>query len=611
MSLVWNWSDEECFNFLCGFQAALRGKDLGCPLFQSETLLNPVSVGGYSNRGIALGRVYYRLGNNDYIMPVFTHDIDVEYSGFTLKMNFPYDSVQVTDVVEGEFGTISQYGGADIRCEWDNTTGELLAIGIKANTWKTKKNMILFFIRLQVDNDPSETLELKVLPPQNINGTSLLKYDTDGVSLEVIQPLANGNGYIYPSGTPVELQQAVLSTDATLACGVSPRFTRLGGGWGSGRAGEKAAVGYDAYYFPDVIGTRVKFKMAIRDAIEVGDTEVLSLIDVVGSGYFEVDSFTETHEDVTWEQTNIVTHQTTEITAPCLVIGGEMHRTKKPLRWYLQPELAFTAIVDVSDQWDNDVYMETIALEASVYNEQTGAWDDVGLVRGLLHLYPEGATPGISRDDVTDGGQVPPGIMGHGTIYSSQDQLIYINIDGTGISYPIYLEAGYNEVDFWIPFESSEATNVDLNITVSAQDYIEIEKGFTWDIYSSLDAPTRIENPSPIEQLTFNDLHDVLIIHHAGPISDQDEIDDLPYEDFHDVDLITAPGTYDVDEADSVEFEDLHSIDIQYGPRVYNLAELDDLELNDLYEVIKHEVFNGESRTTEEASFEDFVDIDM
>ena len=148
-------------------------------------------------------------------------------------------------------------------------------------------------------------------------------------------------------------------------------------------------------------------------------------------------------------------------------------------------------------------------------------------------------------------------------------------------------------------------------VTIEAEGYVEIQQGFTWNVYSSLDAPKEPMPVKPIDDLKFVDLHDVLIIHHAGPISDQDEIDDLPYEDFHDVDLITAPGTYDVDEADSIEFEDLHSIDIQYGPRVYNLAELDDLELNDLYEVIKHEVFNGESRTTEEASFEDFVDIDM
>ena len=139
---------------------------------------------------------------------------------------------------------------------------------------------------------------------------------------------------------------------------------------------------------------------------------------------------------------------------------------------------------------------------------------------------------------------------------------------------------------------------------------MEIQQGFTWNVYSSLDAPQEPMPVKPIDDLKFRDLHDVELIHHGGGLDEQIAIEDLQFEDFHYIDMEMPPQSLDVDETDSVEFIDFHGVDIQYGPRVYNLAELSDLELNDFIETIVRDA-SGEPKNVEETGFEDFVDMDM
>ena len=618
MSMIMNLTDDEWYCFICGFQAGLRVKDIQAPLFQSETVLHPIAVGGQGQRGLGVSDVYTHQGQSSYVTTVFTHDIDVEYSGFSCLIKFDPSVMQVTGVTEGQFGTISTQGNTDIRYEVDNVNGYFYALGLKPASVKYKKQQALFFISWNISTLPQNGepyyIEFTGGQASTAGSTLLQYYEHDGIQdLQVISPCLNSRGTVYSPDTPVQLNEAKMGDESVAALGASPIIQRIVMGPVSYFLGNEPALGtrqirgIDCYYLPDTLGTYVY--CTIKIPTEWPD-EIFSFINITGSSSFDVvdvETSSGTCDIEVYQDGEIVTQ-----TVNALVIEVTMERVREALRWYFQPETLFYMNYEFNlvDPIPPEGYIPMICTQAGFDENTTGSiYQEIRKVNGYLP-YHTGQTA-VNNPYYVEEGRAPTGISGSGKVWASQPGIAYIGIAGTDVSFPVYLEAGENDITFQLPFESSEPIFEQIQLTIEAEGYVEIQQGFTWNVYSSLDAPKEPMPVKPIDDLKFVDLHDVLIIHHAGPISDQDEIDDLPYEDFHDVDLITAPGTYDVDEADSIEFEDLHSIDIQYGPRVYNLAELDDLELNDLYEVIKHEVFNGESRTTEEASFEDFVDIDM
>ena len=79
------------------------------------------------------------------------------------------------------------------------------------------------------------------------------------------------------------------------------------------------------------------------------------------------------------------------------------------------------------------------------------------------------------------------GISGSGSIWSGSSQVIWVSAGG--VKYPIYLEPGWNDVEFWIPTIYPQDDWVECPIIIEAPGYILIPGGFEWAVITGIGAP--------------------------------------------------------------------------------------------------------------------------
>ena len=101
------FTDNQWYNFICGFHAGLKLKDLNAPMFDSNTILSPIGVGGMGGIGLSLPTLHYEEGKSSYLFPVSTHDVDISYSGFTASIRFDTSELRFIGVKPGDYGSIA------------------------------------------------------------------------------------------------------------------------------------------------------------------------------------------------------------------------------------------------------------------------------------------------------------------------------------------------------------------------------------------------------------------------------------------------------------------------------------------------------------------------
>lgn len=199
MSAKFEFTDNQWYNFICGFQAGMRLKDLGEKPYEKGFTLKPINVGG-GGIGLAMPSLDYDSSLTEYEIPVFTHDVDIAYSGFSV--NIKIDSrARFKRVEEGDFGTIGGVSSsADIKYQYNN--GILKAYGLKDKNTEYNEPIILFYIIVSVAEEPLKGVPIKLefdnLSNSDINYTTLMTYKEVESEKYVffITPLDNKNGYI-------------------------------------------------------------------------------------------------------------------------------------------------------------------------------------------------------------------------------------------------------------------------------------------------------------------------------------------------------------------------------------------------------------------------------
>lgn len=203
MSAKFEFTDNQWYNFICGFQAGMRLKDLEEKPYEKGFTLKPINVGG-GGIGLAMPTLEYDSSLTEYKIPVFTHDVDIAYSGFSV--NIKIDSrARFKRVEEGEFGTVGgASSSADIKYQYNN--GVLKAYGLKDKDTEYNEPIILFYIIVSVAEEPlkGNTISLTFinLSYSDINYTTLMAYKEIESEKYVffITPLDNKNGYIGGEG---------------------------------------------------------------------------------------------------------------------------------------------------------------------------------------------------------------------------------------------------------------------------------------------------------------------------------------------------------------------------------------------------------------------------
>ena len=109
MSYTMNLTDKQWYNFICGMQAGLKLKDMTLPAFDTSVVLTPIGVGGYGQIGIAIPQVLWDGVSTTGLIPVFTHDVDIGYAGFSCKITWDTTRLGVVGLADGDFGAVGTY----------------------------------------------------------------------------------------------------------------------------------------------------------------------------------------------------------------------------------------------------------------------------------------------------------------------------------------------------------------------------------------------------------------------------------------------------------------------------------------------------------------------
>jgi hypothetical protein len=214
LSSEFNFTDNQWYNFICGFHAGLKLKDLTLPAIDLNRLLYPIGVGGYGTIGIAIPKLVYDGTSNTGIIPVFVHDVDIDYSGFSVNIQWDYNRLRFDGVTEGQFGSIGTSSStADIRYTYSN--GVFKARGIRNNTVIFKEPIILFYINVTILTAPTRSnpinLNLMSNSNTNLNYTTLLKWvDVGGLWYNYyITPIVNISGSIVSDETSEDNKETI------------------------------------------------------------------------------------------------------------------------------------------------------------------------------------------------------------------------------------------------------------------------------------------------------------------------------------------------------------------------------------------------------------------
>lgn len=233
MSSPFNFTDNQWYNFICGFHAGLKLKDLTLPYVENDIVLYPIGVGGYGMIGIALPEIEYDGSTQDFKIPIYTHDVDINYSGFSIRLTFDNQRLRFNGVEAGDFGTIGPNTGTyDIRYSYSN--GEFKARGMRDSSIYFNEPIILFYIDVTIIGNVTEStpIELTLDNSNNtsLNSTTLLTYvEVDGQFYSYfITPVKNISGKIVSN---IEDQKEPLGEETGIAVSATPSGVFIGNAW--------------------------------------------------------------------------------------------------------------------------------------------------------------------------------------------------------------------------------------------------------------------------------------------------------------------------------------------------------------------------------------------
>lgn len=228
MSHIMKLTDKQWYNFICGMQAGLKLKDMTLPAFDTNVVLTPIGIGGYGKIGIAIPEVLWDGVSTTGLIPVFTHDVDVGYAGFSCNITWDTSRLQVLGLTDGDFGVV----GTHITYTINN--GVCLVRGLREAPAEYTEPIILFYLSvnildLNITKDTPIPINLVSGTGYDPNYTTLLKYVQNAQDgkyyLYYITPTKNVSGAIVSDKEP---NKAPIGDDKDIAAPSSPTGIYVG-----------------------------------------------------------------------------------------------------------------------------------------------------------------------------------------------------------------------------------------------------------------------------------------------------------------------------------------------------------------------------------------------
>lgn len=202
MSFEYKLSDEEMYWLICGLHAGLKLRDLTVPEIDTSLVLQPIGVGGETTIGLMIPEIKYDGSTNNFLIPVSVHDVNINYSGFSINIKWDSNRLRLDKVLAGDFGTVSNGSEqSDIRYTYSN--GLFQARGIRDHNVRFSEPIILFYLQVTVLDEVTKAkpihLKLQDRSFTDLNYCTLLTWvevEADKYYNYYITPLANISGSI-------------------------------------------------------------------------------------------------------------------------------------------------------------------------------------------------------------------------------------------------------------------------------------------------------------------------------------------------------------------------------------------------------------------------------
>lgn len=604
MSHEMNLTDNQWYNFICGMQAGLKLKDLTLPAYDTNIVLTPIGVGGYGQIGIAISEVLYDGTTNNLLVPVFTHDVDIDYSGFSCNITWDTNRLQVLELKDGDFGEVGTYINYNIN------NGVCLVRGLRESSKKFNEPIILFYLSVKVldtniTKDNPIPINLISGTGYDPNYTTLLKYVLNGIDnkyyLYYITPIKNISGAIISEKEPVK-EPISDSKDISASGSISGVFV----GTATTYPGEIGVVPIvsNSSVEDNFLYNRVHTKITIVDG-----SSVFGLIDVIA-----VPGWTITKTISTDEHNNLVLD----------IIADRKEANIDSITFgYIAYNIAYT---------ENDYIVYLNNIESELINTETLEVLEVYKGSGRILYFTVGASGASDGDGPGTLGSTG-GVSGGGKVWSSGSGIMWVSVNNAP-KYPVYLKPGWNDIYFWIPFIFPEDEWVEAEIIIETPGYILIPAGFEFNISTSENAPVKLVNPRLSDKLKFVDFYDYDLISAPVPVNVDNIIDEVVFEDTHSVDIIGITNIIKESNVDEIVFEDTHSIDFEadfkgeytnieeikaedytefnlVSRTIINNDNIDELEFTDIKQ---EDIINTNINTNNEEeslSFNDFTNIEI
>lgn len=216
MAAQFNFTDNQWYCFICGLYSGLRLRQIDheydVPEFEYGANIKPITSNVSATIGLQIGKVLGKQGDT-VLVPVFTHDVNTAYSGFTARISYDTSQLRVLTIVSSGFASVGPVGsGADI--EYQISSGVIQVVCTFDYGVSITQAAVLFYIQCSVTGEVYEgspaTLRFVNGGFTNMNFTTMLTYIVVGTEpvLYFITPLDNINGGIYSelSRTEVKLE---------------------------------------------------------------------------------------------------------------------------------------------------------------------------------------------------------------------------------------------------------------------------------------------------------------------------------------------------------------------------------------------------------------------
>ena len=293
MAHLMNLTDKQWYNFICGMQAGLKLRDLTLPAYDTNVVLTPIGIGGYGQIGIMIPQMLYNGSSQEGYIPVCTHDVDKSYSGFSVRINFDSDRLQLLGITDGEFGIVGDdilYSYSDgnllVQGLLDGLLSQLPAVAqgltVMPSEYNTPK--ILFYMHVKVLSEVTKenpiALNINSGTGADVNYTTLMTFVLNSSNnkyyLYYITPLTNVSGAIV---SEKESNKAQVGDDKVISAPSSPSGIYIGTSYTA--PGEQGVVPIVA---SSSISDNFPFN-GIHSVVVVEDKDVIfSYLNVSGSG---------------------------------------------------------------------------------------------------------------------------------------------------------------------------------------------------------------------------------------------------------------------------------------------------------------------------------------